>query len=707
MEISSRVTSSQQVDASKPHPVIALSGIPNSGKTTLFNSLTGMRYKVANYPGVTVEKKSGKSKLAEQEVTIVDLPGAYSLYGGSPDEEVAAEYLSGIIQSETTPDLVLCVLDACNLERNLYFASQVMDCGYPVVFALSMNDIAKRRGLEIRKELLARLLGAPVIDVSGKKREDLTDLKSVIKSELEKDSRGSNRFGWCKNQSYIDTAHALGESYLKAEDISTRDTLPTLIGIGLLTGAKVGGSELREQLLKGRTKLIEQGIDPSSYESEMRYNFANTVVKQALKIIDPDRKSRTERIDRVITHKIWGTLIFVMIMAGMFQAIFTWANLPMDFIDHAFGYLRNKVLEWIPEGQLQSLLADGVVAGVGGVLVFIPQIGILYLFISILEESGYLSRAAFLMDKLMRNVGLQGRSFIPLLSSFACAVPGMMATRNIPSFADRMATIMVLPLMSCSARLPVYTLLIAAFVPQTLLWGVLSLQGLVLLSMYLLGIIGAAASAFVFKKTLFKGAPTHFVMEMPPYRMPQLLQVLRAMLDRVIVFIRDAGTIIMACSIVLWFLASYPHVEDATPAESVRSSYAGQVGLAMEPIIAPLGFDWRIGVSIFASFAAREVFVSSMALVHNLESEDEVSDTLIGAVKNAKNPETGGPAYTPLTAISLMVFYVFACQCFSTLAVCKRETGSWKWPALMFVYMTVLAYVASLVTYQVGSRVWS
>jgi len=373
----------------------------------------------------------------------------------------------------------------------------------------------------------------------------------------------------------------------------------------------------------------------------------------------------------------------------------------MDFIDSTVAHLRNWFIDLMPESSFRSLVADGIITGTGSVLIFVPQIAILFFFISVLEESGYLARAAFLMDRVMRRIGLQGRSFIPLLNSFACAIPGIMSTRTIPTFADRMATIMIAPLMSCSARLPVYSLLIAVFIPAATIGGIFSLRGIVFFSMYAIGVIGAVIMAIIFKKTLFKGLPSHFVMEMPPYRLPRVRNIFRAVFDRSVVFIKDAGSVIMVCSLILWFLASFPRDPVTHKAVPVRQSYAGQFGQFIEPVIKPLGYDWKIGVSLLASFAAREVFVSSLALVNNLDDADENSDSLIDAIKNAKDPVTGAPAYTVASAISLMVFYVFACQCMSTLAVVKRETGTWRWPILMFSYMTILAYGGAFITYQI------
>ncbi|MCC6954180.1 MAG: ferrous iron transport protein B, partial [Deltaproteobacteria bacterium] len=408
-----------------------------------------------------------------------------------------------------------------------------------------------------------------------------------------------------------------------------------------------------------------------------------------------------DRLDALTTHRIWGTGIFLAVMGLMFQAIFLWAQIPMDLIDGLFVQLGDFVTNSMPPGELRSLVVDGVIAGVGSVVIFVPQIAVLFIFLGILEDTGYLSRAAYLMDRVLRAFGLQGRSFIPLLSSFACAIPGILATRTIPSWSDRMATIMVAPLMSCAARLPVYTVLIAAFIPSTLLFGFISLQGMALLSMYMLGIAGACIVAWLLKLTALRGQPALFVMEMPPFRAPSMRIVLRQTWDSVVSFLKNAGTIILACAIVLWFLASYPKQDERSDTPPVENSYAGQIGHAIEPLIRPLGYNWEVGVALLASFAAREVFVSSLATVYSLEAEDDSSASLVQRLQEKRSKGE----FSTLSAVSLMVFYVFACQCMSTLAVCRRETGSWGWTAFMFVYMTSLAYVSALAVYQGGKLI--
>lgn len=683
--------------APKTIPTVALAGNPNCGKTTIFNALTGLNYKVANYPGVTVEKKTGRVMLDDKRaITLVDLPGIYNLSGTSLDEIIAARSLLGDISAEDRPDLIVSVVDAGNLERNLYLTTQLVDLGIPIVLVLNMIDVAEKEGISIKCELLARALDVPVVVVAASKGRGLGELKHAIAKGLN-DLKPSNKaYAWIERDSkFLAIAESLGRVELSetTENSSGAAPLPPIfVGTGLLSESRAPSTgAAKTALAEGRQTLLEAGIDSFSYEATHRYRYIDQVVRSSCVQTSTERRRLYDRIDAIITHRIWGTLIFVVTMAFIFQSIFLWASYPMDFIDGIFVRLGNWLTALLPAGELRSLLVDGVVAGVGAVVIFVPQIAILFFFLGILEESGYLSRAAFLMDRIMRKFGLQGRSFIPLLSSFACAIPGILSTRTIPSFADRMTTIMIAPLMSCSARLPVYTLLIAAFIPDTRLLGVFSLQGLVLLSMYLLGILGAAIVAWLLKLTALRGQPALFVMEMPRFRAPALILVLRDTWDRVTIFLKSAGTMILACSIVLWFLAAHPSGD-------IHDSYAGRIGHFIEPVIAPLGYNWEIGIGLLASFAAREVFISTLSTVYNLESATDLSRSLI-TVLNEK--EAAGIFSLP-TALSLMVFYVFACQCMSTLAVCRRETGSWGWTIFMFSYMTLLAYVAAFVTYRLA-----
>lgn len=672
---------------------IALAGNPNCGKTTIFNGLTGLHYKVANYPGVTVEKKIGPINVAGRpEARILDLPGIYSLSGNSLDEQIATTALLGQMQNEPLPDLIIAVLDASNLERNLYLTTQLIDLGIPLIVALNMVDIAAERGITIRKELLARHLGVPIIGLSARKGEGLEQLRAEINRVAGATPiPTAPTFQWlAEGAPFAQAARALGATERSARPTSIGDLV---IGTALLSESMTAANEtIRAAVTNARTELATAGIDAFSFEATARYQWINAVVKKSCTVESSDRLRWSERVDALVTHKLWGSLLFITVMTLIFQAIFLWASVPMDLIDATFATIGTFVKGIMPDGKLESLVVDGVIAGVGAVVIFVPQIALLFFFLGILEETGYLCRAAFLMDRIMRKFGLQGRSFIPLLSSFACAIPGIMSARSIPSFADRLTTILVAPLMSCSARLPVYALLIAAFIPSTLYFGFVSLQGLVLLGMYLLGIVGAALVAWLLKTTLLRGTPALFVMEMPPFRLPGMKVVLRDVLDRIVLFLKSAGTIILACSVLLWFLAAYP-------SDKVEDSYAGRIGHAIEPVIRPLGFNWEIGVGLLASFAAREVFVTSLATVYNLESsDDDVSTPLIQALEARRDAGT----FTLASALALMVFYVFACQCMSTLAVCRRETNSWRWPVFMFVYMTALAYGAAFVTYRIA-----
>lgn len=670
---------------------IVLAGNPNCGKTTLFNALTGLRYKVANYPGVTVEKKEGRLLLAAQHDTLlVDLPGIYSLSHNSLDEAIATKALLGGIQDEPRPDVLVAVIDATNLERNLYLTSQLLDLGLPMLLVLNMTDLAEEQGIYIRRELLARALDIPVLAIVANKSHGMAELRQELDLLVRTRKLSTKAFGWLAPDSPFRTAALrLGA---KQEAPHSPQTPDLFLGSALLSDATIPNSEaLRLEVVAARQELLSVGVDCVSFEATQRYTWINSIVKGCCAFEATSGGKINAAVDRIITHRFWGTVIFVGLMAFIFQSIFMWASIPMEFIDQSVAAAGNYIGSFMQSGMLRSLIVDGIIAGVGSVLVFVPQIAILFFFLALLEDSGYLSRAAFLMDRIMRQFGLQGRSFIPLLSSFACAIPGILSTRTIPSFTDRLATILIAPLMSCSARLPVYTLLIAAFVPHKTVLGIFSLQGLVLLGMYVLGIVGAAAVAWILKFTILRGEPAVFVMEMPPFRLPSVKIALREVYDRVVLFLKSAGTVILACSVLLWFLASYPQGD-------VKDTFAGKIGTTMEPVIQPLGFNWEIGVGLLASFAAREVFISSLSTVYHLQEKDSDSDSLMNVLRAKRSNGT----FTLSTALSLMVFYVFACQCMSTLAVCRRETGSWRWTAFMFTYMTILAYVASYITYNVA-----
>ncbi len=644
---------------------IAVAGNPNAGKTSLFNSLTGLRQKVANYPGVTVERKMGFWTLSRDlpAAQLIDLPGLYSLNAASIDEQIAKDILLGQTSRGPQPDVTIVVVDATNLVRNLYLAVQLIETGRPLVVALTMFDLAERGKLKIDIEKLSMALGVQVVPVVARQNRGL---------------------------------HELAQAVLRT---AANHTLAT-----------------RNQ----HTKRSEIDSEQGHVSLIRRYALIERIVSETVETNESGR-SVSERIDAVVTHKFLGPPILLLVMLSIFQAIFSWADWPMRMIDNVFSALGAAVHAHLPEGVLTDLLANGVIAGVGSVLVFLPQIFLLFLFISLLEDSGYMARAAFLMDRPMRNLGLQGKAFMPLLSSFACAVPGIMATRTIENPKERLATIMIAPFMSCSARLPVYTLMIATFFSGQKVLSFISLGALIILGMYLLGITVAIGVGWILKFTILRGSTTPFVLELPPYRMPHFANVGHAILQRTGIFVRRAGTVILAISILLWALAAFPRSKtakgigsesDATystsekssadPGEQIRNSYAGRAGRLIEPVIAPLGFDWRIGIGLISSFAARETIVSTLSIVYNIGADSsEKSIGLTDAMRIARRPD-GSPVWTPLVALSLMVFFVLACQCMSTVAIVRRETNSWRWPLFMVGYMLALAYIASLITFQGG-----
>ena len=637
---------------------IAVAGNPNAGKTSLFNSLTGLRQKVANYPGVTVESKSGQWSLSPElpPARLIDLPGLYSLDTTSLDEEIARDILLGQAAAIAKPDVIVVVVDATNLVRNLYLATQLIETGQPIVLALTMFDLAERSQLKIDVEKLGAALGVAVVPVVAKRHRGVAELAQAVLAAAKRGAPQSAR---------------------EFESLGKSDS-------------------------QRRTNLIR------------RYALIERIVSDSVVATEEGKAGLSERIDRVVTHRFLGPIILLLVMLLVFQAIFSWANLPMNLIDYLFGALGEAVRANSPPGVFTDLLCDGIIAGVGGVLAFLPQILLLFLFISILEDSGYMARAAFLMDRLMRAVGLHGKAFVPLLSSFACAVPGIMATRTIENPKDRIATIMIAPFMSCSARLPVYTLMIAAFFSGQKVFGFISMGALIILGMYLLGIAVAIVVAWILKRTILNAPPPPFVMELPPYRVPNLGNVAHALLTRSSVFIKRAGTVILSISILLWVLVAFPRAGSSTPAPAgtvvvnessntqIQNSFAGRAGRVIEPLIAPLGFDWKIGVGLISSFAARETIISTLSIVYNVGSNgDNKSSSLVDALRNAKRAD-GSLVWTPLTGLSLMIFFLLACQCMSTVAIVRRETNSWRWPAFMVAYMMVLAYIASLITFQGG-----
>lgn len=784
---------------------VALAGNPNSGKTTIFNALTGLRQKVANYPGVTVEKKTGRCKLPDGSwIDIIDLPGTYSLISRSPDERVAMEVLRGLRPDVPAPDVVVVVVDASNLQRNLYLVSQLIELGRPLVVALNMTDVAERRGINVSPEKLAKELGAPVIPIVGHKHKGIAELKAAIsqacvapmpdwplpaamKEELLVVGGGLAILDSEPSSAVFSSAHGPGHmkepmpglgdvvsprAWICRPDESRQLDRYQAIAERLLIGDRASDiADLAQRqpvssLLKHATnRLGALGIEPMQADVEAHYRWIESVAHAAtasprstgFQPVSSDRKEEhglqsratktleyqapkrhlTEKVDAILIHKFWGLIVFGVVMAALFCTIFIVADPMMGAMEEGVGWLGEFVTPLLPAGPIQDLWTDGIVAGVGAVIVFVPQIALLFLFLAVLEDSGYLARAAFLMDRLLAKVGLHGKSFIPMLSSFACAIPGIMATRTMEDRRDRLATIFVAPFMSCSARLPVYILLIgtffATFSPVA--------RGGIMLSLYALGVVAAAGTASVFKRTLLKGRAQAFILEMPTYKVPQLSQVARAVWTSTKAFVVKAGTIIFCLSVILWAMTYYPRLPEARAeqvataarkipwvayapeggyapetvaaqdeaeaeaiaSEQLRHSLAGRFGHLIEPVIRPLGYDWKMGVGLVGAFAAREVFVSTMAITYNAGNEEE-TEPLATAMRSDTYAD-GSPVWTPLVAVSLLVWFVLAMQCMSTLAIVKRETDGWRWPVFMLVYMNGLAYVVCLIIYQVGTRI--
>jgi ferrous iron transport protein B len=692
---------------------VAIIGNPNTGKTTLFNALTGLRQRVGNFAGVTVERVEGTFRGADgRRTTLLDLPGSYSLSAGSPDEQIALETLMARDRAHWSPDVVLVVVDAVHLERNLFLAGQVIELGIPVVIALNQIDVAEAEGIRIDVPELIHELGVPVVPTVAKRGEGLEPLKRALVTAAALPAP-SRRFALPD-----EATHALAPL---VECLTANGFSPSAAGMEAmrLLGTQRADAHLaeipglRDAVASASAAMTAAGFRPNRFESEVRYAWIAQVTTRTVVRKHSGQRTTSDRIDAVALHRFWGPVVFLLLMAVVFQAVFAWATPMMDLIEGLLAAGGSIVGAWLPEGDLRSLIVDGLIAGVGSVLVFLPQIAILFAVIGLLEHSGYMSRAAFLMDRVMRRVGLHGKSFIPMLSGYACAVPGIMATRTIEDPKDRLATIMVVPLMSCSARLPVYTLLIGAFVPSITLIPGINLQGVTMLIMYLLGTVTALLVAALFKRTLLKGVVRPMILELPPYRWPSLKSLAVSVAQRCRLFIRRAGTVILALSIVLWALATYPKTaadpalpEEAQQEQQLEHSILGRIGHGIEPLVRPLGYDWKIGVSIAASFAAREVFVSTMGTIYGVGDTSEGDGALREQLVSERNPVTGKAAYTPLIAVGLMVFYVFALMCMSTIAVTVREAGGgrigWSWAALQFVYMLGLAYGGAWIVYAGG-----
>jgi ferrous iron transport protein B len=693
---------------------VALAGNPNVGKTSLFNELTGARHKIGNYAGVTVETREGgldPRHRPTRPITVVDLPGTYSLTPISEDEAVAFRCLDG--EGAAPPDVVVLVLDAANLARNLYLAVQLLELGRPLVVALNMTDVAAAAGAPVDPAALSRALGCPVVPTVARTGEGTGKLVELLCSidPVSTDSPIRARL-----------LHGASAPELLAAD------LPVLAGLGdpararwLVAAAAAGTLDLGAATPAERATLAAR--DPAELHRAAqsliigRYREVDALLDAIGLRAARERApamDRSGKIDRLLTHRVWGLVVFLAVMATIFTSIFTWAEPLMGLIETGITWLSGQVKDALGPGVFTDLLTDGVIAGAGNVLVFVPQIALLFLLLGLLEDSGYMARAAFLIDRLMAKVGLHGRAFVPLLSGYACAIPAILSTRTISDPRDRLATIMMIPFMSCSARLPVYVLFISALFPSDRPVGPFTLGSLLLLSMYVLSTASALLAGFIYKRTLLKGPTPPFVLELPPYRLPRLRNTLLHVYDRSADFVRQAGTVILAMTVVLWALLSFPKPPEPTPDRPDMSEQApaddspilysigGRVGKAMEPVLAPMGQDFRMGIAILGSFAAREVMISTLGLVYGIEADDENDQPLREALREARDPVTGEKRHTPLKGLAAMVFFVYACQCMSTLAVVRRETRTWRWPLLMFTTMTAVAYVAAVLVYQVG-----
>jgi ferrous iron transport protein B len=698
------------------HIKISLVGNPNTGKSTLFNLLTGLNQKIGNFPGITVDKKVGYCKLPTgQQAEITDLPGTYSLYPKSKDESIVFEVLADR-QNSSHPDLIVVIADATNLRRNLLLYTQVADLNIPVILALNMTDMAQKEGINIDVNKLSQRLGVQVVAISARSNTGLDQLKRAI-----------------GNATIIATQEKGADIRMLAADAI--DEVKEMVG----TDNDYFALQLLHQHehLACHTARYDQfeAIERShNFESSKlqaaetiaRYRYLSTVLSGVIEDSGAIKKfALSDKIDSILTNRFWGFFIFLFILFFVFNAIFSWAAYPMDLIEESFAWITSYGHEHLPAGLLTDLVLDGVVAGLGGIVIFIPQIAILFAFISILEDTGYMARVTFMMDKIMRKFGLSGRSVVPMIGSIACAVPSIMSARTIESWKDRIITIMVSPLVSCSARLPVYTLLISLIIPDEKVFGFISLQALTLMGMYLISIVAAVIVAFVMKLIIKAKERSYFIMELPVYRMPRWSNVLYTMYEKSKTFVFEAGKVIIAISIVLWVLATYgpakrfdsiekkyaqielqkdsaqiSTLERDKAAEKLENSYAGILGHSIEPIIRPLGFDWKIGIALITSFAAREAFVGTMATIYSVDNGEGNEGTIRDKMRVAKDANTGLPLFTFATGFSLMLFYAFAMQCMSTVAVVYRETKSWKWPVIQLVYMTFMAYVASLIAYQ-------
>jgi ferrous iron transport protein B len=695
---------------------IALVGNPNCGKSSLFNCLTGLKQKVGNFPGVTVDKLEGSTKINETtKATITDLPGTYSIYPKRTDEWVVYKVLLGL-DDEVQPDMIVLIADASNLKRNLLFCSQIIDLKIPVVVGLTMMDIAKTKGVTIDIEALERELGVPVVAINPRKNIGINQLKKAI-------ALVNSKLYHAPVNDFIDIEKLAGPAITAIKEKFNYNNYKSLHILmhheelfEELDNKKFFGS-LQEQYPFIKTKI-------QAAEILQRYAKIKQIMHQSVIEADPLQKSLfTQKIDRILLHRPGGYIILLAVLFLLFQSVFWLAQYPMDAVETGFAHLTGWLTDVLPNNKLSNLFVNGIIAGLGGILVFVPQIMILFGLITILEDTGYMARISFLTDRVMRSVGLNGKSVVPMIGGFACAVPAIMGARNIENKKERLLTILVTPLMSCSARLPVYSVLISLTVPKQIIGGIFGVQGLVMLGLYCLGIVLALVISWLFSRVIKMKERSFFLLELPVYRAPRWNTIVSTMLNKAKIFVLEAGKVIMIISLILWVLSSFgpgsrmekltqkydaiyaqqPLLKDSIvkieKSERLENSYAGILGKAIEPVIKPLGYDWRIGIALITSFAAREVFVGTMATLYSVDDDKESSQKKLTQKMREAKFENGKPVYTLATGVSLMIFYALAMQCMSTLAIVKRETKSWKWPVVQFVYMTVLAYVMSWLAY--------
>lgn len=691
---------------------VALIGNPNTGKTSVFNTLTGLNQKVGNYPGITVEKKQGTCNLERNiKAHILDLPGTYSLNASSLDENVVIELLLNK-KDKDFPDVAVVVADIENLKRNLLLFTQIKDLGIPTILAINMADRMNRKGISIDVKQLEVLLETKIVIISSRKNTGFEALKTII-----------------ANYQNLSLKPCLNSSKIAPEYFDRiQKTFPNqdLYKLWLVITQDVNFGKLERNDFKGIKTLQTESVSSlkrlQQKETIIRYQFINDTLKKTLLIDVKNAKDLRSRFDRILTHKIWGYIIFFSILLLIFQAIFDWSTYPMDIIDNTFSFISEWLKINLPPGDFSNLISEGIIPGLGGIVIFIPQIAFLFLFISILEETGYMSRVVFLMDRIMRRFGLSGKSVVPLVSGTACAIPAIMATRNIENWKERLITILVTPFTTCSARLPVYMIIISLVIPEGRIFGLISLQGFTLFILYGLGFGAAIVAAFVLDKFLDLKSKSFFVIEMPNYKLPMFKNVGITVVEKTKAFVFGAGKIILSISIILWVLASYGpgdfnnaeeiitnqniseplskgELDIKIAAFKLKNSYIGIVGKAIEPAVQPLGYDWKIGIALISSFAAREVFVGTLATIYSVGNDDV--ETIKNRMAAEVNPSTGAPLFNLASGISLLLFYAFAMQCMSTLAIVKRETNSWKWPLWQLTSMTVLAYLVALTAFQI------